>query len=271
MADNLINAAQGYIESRLSQTKRKFEIVYSSSKDQNKRQQILDTLKDIERDLKKLRAGYFTVQDLGRYKITVEELQANRTDDLARPRDISEYTILRNVPIHPINKYSKNREVNAIYSYLKFFESEYLGLLSEQNLRLDYGHAFQRDQFYLTHHELIRFVLQYGDVLEQIENASSKEYKERLISIQGKHYRDMILRTGKFLHSLEKFIADLEHSEAQGEKVMTEPEKIVEISGDNSNLNGITARQALNDLKKFVAEFVEFLKIPEIKKIEDEE
>lgn len=274
MSENaLIDEASEYIENKLLDYRRKFEILYSSTTDNAKRTSHAGTLKEIERDIKKLKAGLFTMDDCDKYKIKIEDLQNHRNNPELR-KEINEYKIIRNIHVHPLNKYSHNHEINSIWSYLQFFEREYLGLLSEQNLRLDYGHAYQRDKFFTTYNELVRFILRYGELLEQIDHATgggNKEYRERLLTIQGKQYRDVIIKTGKFLRSIERFIDDLFEAEAQGENVILDPERRVEISGDQSTLNGVTAREALTDLEHFITEFIDFIKIPELTKIEEEE
>ena len=226
---SLVEAAKSYIEQRLLQTQKKFDLVYNSTKDQDKRQTLMGSLKDIERDLKKLRAGVFSIDDLKRYKIDVEDLQNNR-DDVYRKDDIGEYKILRNIVTIKLNEFCHNVEVNSVWSYLKFFEREYLSLLSEQNLKLDYGHAYQRDQFFNSYNETVMTMNRYGELLEQIEKAgSNKDYKERLLALQQKQYRDIIIKVGKFLASISRFIEDLLESEAHGEKVLLEPDKVIDI------------------------------------------
>ncbi len=271
--DDLISTNKAYVEERLLQTKRKFEIMLNSSSDMNKHSEYTNLLKQIDTDLKKLNADLFEINDLHRYNITIEDLQNNKNDMHVRT-NINEYTILRNISLQRLNEVSHNEEINSIWSYLLFFEKEYLGLLSEQNLRLDYGHAYQREKFFTTFNENLRVLQRYGELLQEIEGAEktgNNNYKERLIGLQSKQYRDVIIRTGKFLQSIKAFTDDIFDSEANGEKVILEPDKIVEISGGQSNIDGITSREALHDLDLFIKEFIEFLKIPEIKKIEDEE
>lgn len=271
--NELITANKAYIDERLLQTRRKFEIMINSNNDLAKQNEYMNLLKQIEVDRKKLNADLFEMPDLNRYNITLEDLQENKANSMVRT-NINDYTILRNIPIQKLNEVSHNEEINSIWSYLLFFEKEYLGLLSEQNLRLDYGHAYQREKFFTVFNETIRVLQRYGEMLQEIEGAEktgNNAYKERLLGLQSKQYRDVIIRTGRFLQSLKAFMDDIFDSEANGEKVLMEPDKIVEISGGQSNIDGITSREALKDLELFIKEYIEFLKIPEIRKIEDEE
>ncbi len=271
--DDLISSSKDYVLQRLNQTKKKFEIMLNSGTGLNKQQEYMNLLKQIERDIKKLSADLFETSDLARYNISIDELQQHRADNQVRT-NISEYTILRNINMVKLNEISHNEEINSIWSYLQFFEREYLGLLSEQNLRLDYGHAYQREKFFTQFNENLRVLERYGELLQEVESAEksgNNEYRERLLTLQSKQYRDVIIRTGKFLQAVDLFIDDIFDSEMNGERVIMEPDKIVEISGGRSNIDGITAREALKDLHLFIGEFIEYLKIPEIKKIEDEE
>lgn len=185
-----------------------------------------------------------------------------------------EYKILRNINVEKLNKFSNNNEINAIWTYLNFFEREYLGLLSEQNLRLDYGHSYQRDKFFILFNQTIRTIEDYGRTLEQIQTASSiknNEYKDELIKVQSKEYRNVIIKSGKFLNAVQDFIDEILKTEKGGQKVLLEPDKIVEIKGEESNIAGLTARKALMDLYQFILEFIDFLKIPDLKKISEED
>lgn len=266
---DLIQKARNYIYERIITTKRKFEVLYSSAKDNTKKEYYLKNLKKIEMDIKKLNENNFEEKDLKSYEITEEEIKEYL--ESLKKGNIYDYKILRNIPIIKVSTNCTNSEINSIWSYLNYFGEEYLGLLSEQNLKLDYGHAYQRDQFYTIYNECLRTVEEYGEICDQLTNISgNKEYKERLISLQNKQYRDIIIKTGKFLKALETFIQDIFHSEQLGEKVLLEPDKPVEITGSYSTINGVSAKQALYDLYNFVEEFIEFIKIPDIKKIQEE-
>jgi hypothetical protein len=188
-----------------------------------------------------------------------------------KPVEDKDYKILRHIPVFPLNEYSKNQEINTIWSYLNFFGKEYLGFLNNQNLKLDYSHSYQRDKFYGEYNDLIKVFKEYGNILRQIETVphSNKVYRERLISLETKEYRDLIIKTGRFLYSLLSFVESILNSEKQGETVLLEPDKVVKIEGEISNIEGLTAKEALLDLYQFTKEFLDFIKMPKFSKIEE--
>ncbi len=266
----LIDRAKDYIAERLINIQRKFEIIYSSAKDQNKKESILKSVNEIEKDIKKLHNGKFAEDDMAKYQISFEELR-EYAENKGVP-DISKYKILRNIPLMRINDLSKSRDINLIWAFLQYFGSEYMGLLSEQNLKLDYGHAYQRDSFFTQYNQIIRLIEDYGNVLEQVVAAEANknmEYRERLVKVQNKDYRDIIIKTGNFMFAIQDFILDIEKCELNGEKVFLEPEKIVEIKGVNSMLEGLNARDALADLLEFTREVISYIKFPDLRKIEE--
>lgn len=273
MADNsLIEAAAEFIEAKILQVKKKFEVVYSSSREVEKKESAYKTLEAIEKDLNKLRSGYMTYPDLEKYELTEQELKMY-IGNLHQPKD-GEFKILRNVNYERLNTFCLNEEINWAWTYLNFFGKEYLGLLSEQNLKLDYGHAFQRDKFFTMFNQTIRVLEEYGNILNQIEAAdasNNKVFRERLEKVETKEYRNVIVKTGKFLHTIQHFIEDIVDSEKKGEKALLEPDKVVEINGEHSSLDGLTARRALMDLYQFILEFVDFMKIPNLEHISEDE
>jgi hypothetical protein len=269
---DLIHAAKDYVEAKLLQTKHKFDIIAGTVKDPTRKEGIRQTVGNIERDLKKLAADLFTLDDLRRYKVDREDLQ-NYLEN-ASMGEQGNYRILRNIPVEKLSKLSKNEEINSIWSYLVFFGKEYLGLLSEQNLRLDYGHAYQRDRFFNSYNECVRMMENYSEILEQLDGAGqtgTKDYHDRLVKVQMKQYRDVIIRVGKFLRSIEDFIEDILEAEKNGEKVLMEPDRLISINSETSLINGVSSRQALMDLYLFVKEFTDFLKIPDLHKVDEEE
>lgn len=268
----LIDTAAEYIEAKIEQVKKKFGVIYSSSKEVDKKESALRTLETIERDLNKLRSGFLTPADLSKYEISEQDLKLY-ADHLSKPKS-EDRRILRNVYYERLNMFCDDEEINWTWSYLNFFGREYLGLLSEQNLRLDYGHAYQRDTFFTLYHQTVRTLEEYGHILEQIEGAdanNNKAFRDNLGKVRTKEYRNVIIKTGRFLHTVQTFVEDIVASEKKGEKVLLDPEKTVEINGQHSSLDGLTARKALMDLHQFVKEFTAFLKIPDLEKIEDEE
>jgi hypothetical protein len=270
--ESLITETTDFIQARLIHSKKKFEILYSSTRDLQRKSELLKTIDEIDRDLKKLHAGVLQDNDLKKYEIAPQDLQ-NYLDNVNKPKK-SAYRILRNIIVEKLNTNSSNIEINSIWTYLNYFGKEYLGLLSEQNLRLDYGHAYQRDKFYTYYTQTVRVLEEYGKTLDQIEAANSsnnRDYKDRLIKVQGKEYRDVIMKTGQFLHAIRAFIEDILESEKTGEKNLLEPDKIVEIKGENSSIEGLPAKKALMDLYDFIKEFIDYLKIPDLKKIEEED
>ncbi len=269
---SLLIQAKDYIEARIIHIKKKYEMIYSATKDYKKKEAFVKTISDMDKDLKKLASSNFLESDLKKYDITEQDLN-DYIYNVQKPR-ADEYKILRNINIEKLNKFSINIEINSIWSYLNYFGKEYLGLLSEQNLKLDYGHSFQRDSFFTMYNQTIRALDDYGKILEEIDTAginSYKQYKESLLKAQSKEYRDIVLRTGRFLYSLKTFITEINGTGGDGNSNLLEPSKVVEIKGENSSINGLTAKGALADLDMFLNEFIDFLKIPDLKKISEED
>lgn len=267
---DLIKSAKDYIATRIEQVQKKLLLVYKTTKDDAKKKELETTFKQIDRDLRKLDLGQFEEKDLVRYGISTQDLEVAIQEHLHNRR--VSYRILNNIQLEPVTANTRNEEVNAIWSYLKFFGDEYLGLLCEQNLKLDYGLAYQRDQFYTLYNDVVKVVSEYGEISDQIAQAESshnKEYRSRLVQLQNKQYRDIILKVGKFLRSLQTFVQSVFSSEEEGIRSLLEPEAIVYIEGTDSSLNGVTAKKALEDLAVYVDEFFDYIKIPDISRIEE--
>lgn len=98
MDDNfLILKHKKYIEERLKENKRKFELLFNSTKDEFKKSGIKRIIIEITSDIKKLNEGNIDFSELRKYNIRKEDLL--KLGDNNSMEEVSHYRILRNVPI----------------------------------------------------------------------------------------------------------------------------------------------------------------------------
>ena len=128
----------------LNRTIRQFESVYKSTKDPSQRARVTEELKKLKIYRDKLQSFH--------------EFDSNAFEEPVSVDEWEGLTYLKTI-LERAGKKSKNRKVSYddsfgdrelfyLYLYLNFFEDEFLTILSETKLKLDFKLSLERDSFY---------------------------------------------------------------------------------------------------------------------------
>ncbi len=188
-------------------------------------------------------------------------------EELKDPLDY--YDILKHIPIQQIGRGFYNREINEIYTFIKHFEDEHLGMLGEYHLKLDYDQSIARDSFYSKIHDLHTVINHYANALEkyeQLKDSLSDKTNQKLLVQE--EYRNLLTKLGNFFRKLYKFVDDLvENYNNNGNLVLNPHDKLSFDSslGESQVLNGCTVIEGIQDLHRYLTELLEYLNLPDIK------
>lgn|GEM_PF-1385786 len=156
-------------------------------------------------------------------------------------------------------------EMFNLMMYARFFQSEFLPLLTEKRLRLDYKFSLERDSFYGRYKEIERSLndfreenarLSRGTLRREMEQESYK----RVIKLRGKIKSDAAKLFRAISGFCEELIAD---ADGDGVKCLNGSEEIVfdDIEGVRL-LAGRRLTDALVVLAGFSSEVVAYLNVP---------
>jgi hypothetical protein len=157
-------------------------------------------------------------------------------------------------------------EIFNLMIYARFFQSEFLPILTEKRLRLDYKFSIERDSFYGRHKDLERSLKDFREENERLSRGTLRRDLE-----QESYSRLMRLRVkikseaAKLFRAVHSFCQELiEDADGDAVKCLNGSEEIVfdEIEGTRL-LAGRKVTDALVVLAGFSSEVIAYLNVPE--------
>jgi hypothetical protein len=238
---------------KLNKLIRQFEVVYRSSGDPAQRDRV-----GVE--IKKLKV----------YREKLEKF--HQIDPNALPEEeVSDQMELRPFLWGMVEKdrqvvACKDREIYHVSLYLRFFERDFLSILSETRLKLDFKHSLERDSFYHRFESLRKRLEDFEE--EAIRMSRSGEGLEADLKLRSfKKKRNLTIEADRFFRSLHGFSDELiKDLEQDGMKCLNGEEVIQfeKIEG-RRYLEGVQVKDALKRLKDLSDEVVQYLNIPQFK------
>jgi len=235
---------------------KQLEGVYKTSPSIAQKKRVLKEIKEIKGAIKDLQQRYgskgMELQNDGRYD-----------------QGVARTTILGRIAVRPFKKNSRDREMDTVVSYMNFFENNYLPVLSEYYVKLDYSHSGKRDIYYPRFMEIMHLLKQY-DYEESAASGSERARdwvtpaKERSV-IQKVRQRYLFALDG-FFKDMKKFIKMLIEDGGAEATILLNPDDRISLDDfeENLTLNNYTVIEALGEIYAFAEEFIRFLGMPEI-------
>lgn len=247
--------------------------------------EIRETLDQKTRILKQLEGVYKTSTSITQKRRVLKEIQGIKrvierlqsmydSDSHNRPRDGADRetaqssSILDRIPVRPYKKDSHDREMNTIVSYMHYFENNYLPLLSEYYMKVDYSHSGKRDTFYPKFMEIMHLLKQYDyedrSVHGGITGYGRSSSPDKKVVRKGRQ-RYLFALDG-FFKDLRGFVMILIEDYNKEGTFLVNPDDSIRLDNfeENKALNDYTVVEALEEIYVFAEEFVGFLGMPEI-------
>jgi hypothetical protein len=246
---------------RLNRLIREFEAVFKSTKDPLQRERVT-------RELRKLKA----------YKEQLESFHEIDPAQLAEPEQIDELQAFPHLKEalqlvgredsalgKPAEEDYQDREVYHLALYLALFEAEFLALLSETRLKMDFKHSLERDSFYHRFENLRRLLLDIKEDASRMDEYLGRKHEEELRLRSFKKKRNIILEADKFFRNLAHFAGALTEDIAAAGSICLNADDVLRFGrGPNKRLlEGLTVEQALARLDKMAKEVVSYLDVPQ--------
>ena len=216
-------------------------------------------------------------QDIRKYrekmqKISPDGMPDNLNTPVATPVAPAETGkksgILDTFPIMKISPNSNDQEINFIGTLVNVLDLEFLPILGDSHIKLDFSHATERDSV-VKHIENIRRNMKVlTETIEEYSAAEKQEFREQLGRMKNKQARIFIAEAyevfKKFREFLEKLLGDMKEGGGVimnlGEKVRFNPrfEKA-------TILEGREVSEAVHEFLNFIREAMENINVPNLK------
>ena len=233
---------------------KQLEGVYKTSINSAQKKRVLKEIRDIKISLRRLK--------------TVLELHSGIEGESETPADEERnFSILSMIKVRKFSEVSRDREMDAVISYTDFFEKNYLPILSEFYIKLDFNNSLKRDTYYPRYMEIKKLLKEY---VYEAEVHSSREY-DSIASFKDKSNVYKIRQ--RYLLSLDSYYKDLKsfteslisNYMSGGSIIMNSLDKISLSEFENDRrLDGYTVVDALSEMYTFCDEFTRFLGVPKM-------
>jgi hypothetical protein len=234
---------------------KQLEGVYRTSTDPEQCRRVAKEIKEIKQVISNLQSILSIQQKYG----------------LARDVDVSEgeesYRILGRIRVINFVEGSRDTEIDAITSYVDYFEKNYLPVLSEYYIKLDYNHSMKRDTFYPRFMEIKKILKEYSYELE-IQNREEFNtialHKDK--SIVYKLRQQYLLYLDKYFKELKEFVEELLNDHSSGGSIVLNPLEIINMSEFevDRKLDEYTVINAIVEMCMYFGEIIRFLAMPNI-------
>ena len=246
----------------LNQTIRQFESVYKSTKDPQQRARVT-------KELNKLKTYRDKLQSFHEFDPTV-------LDDPVPVDEWEGFYYLKTILEKAGDKSKKkkesyqhifeDRELYHLYLYLNFFEEEFLTILSETKLKLDFKHSLERDSFYHRFENLRRLLDNVNEDSSTVDLYSGQQHEEDMRKRSFKKKRNVIVEADRFLRSVARFSGVLVTDIEAGGLICLNADDTLHFDRIEGRrfFEGRKVHDALGELRTFAREVVEFLNVPQI-------
>jgi hypothetical protein len=243
---------------RLNRLIRQYQTVYRTTADADQRDRAGHELKE----LKSYRDKILAVNVIDRGKLDEPSAVVDALED---------YPVLSGLVAADTGTWEGDQEVRHIALYLGHFEHEFLPLLTETRLKLDFKHSLERDGFYRRFQEVQRRAQDWHEAHRRLDEGGfnrdlESEVRTRIFKLK----RNLAVEANRLFRSAERFAGVLvEDAGGDGVKCLNGDATVAfdRIEGDRL-LAGRSITEALQALQAFAGEVAGYLRIPEV---EDQE
>jgi hypothetical protein len=160
-----------------------------------------------------------------------------------------------------------DREVNGILAILHFFEQEFVTVLTEKKMKLDFKYALERDSFYHLFQELMKRIHDFEDEIKIINDGKYKD--NALTDIKNRRLRKrrvLIIETDKLFRRCRHFTGEILKDIDKSGVACRNPEAEVHFEDLEGTrfLEGKTVHEALTVLDEFAGEVLSYFNLTEI-------
>ncbi len=245
---------------KLNRLIRQYETVYRTTDDADQRERAGHELKE----LKSYRDKILAVNVIDRGKLS-EQPAASDT--------LAEFPILSHLVASETDPWEGVQEVRHIALYLRHFEREFLPILTETRLKLDFKHSLERDGFYRRFQEVQRRLNDWHEAHRRIDDGGfnrdlESEVRTRIFKLE----RILDVEASRLFRAVKRFAEALvEDARGDGVKCLNgdEPIQFDRIEGERL-LAGMNVTDALQALAGFATEVAGYLRIPDVEGQENE-
>jgi len=242
--------------SKLNRLLKQYESVYRTTADRGQKERAAKQITE----LKSYREKLLSVS-------LIDGKAAAETPPAAKAEELEAWPILLRLDAEVEDVFDGDPEVRRILLYAGHFEKEFIPLLVEARLKLDFKYSLERDQFYAQVQDLKRKATDFIDAHGRI--AAGTFPKDMDVEMRKRNFklkRFLGVEEAKLFRKALRFTEDLiEDARTDGVKVLNaeDPIEFDQFEGKRL-LAGHSVAQGLEELHTLAVEALDFLNVPDI-------
>lgn len=247
---------------KLNRLIHQYETVYQTTRNDEQRVRVAKQLKELRASREAiLEEGFIDVEAVQNAEALEEFKHLRRLRDAESHRPSTE----RLDPLigEGSARTPAQEEMFNLMLYVRFFKSEFLPLLAERRLKLDYKFSLERAGFYTKFNDLERKLDDYREENARLGTVAS-DIELEMRKRADRFKRQTKVDAAKFFNAIQTFCAELvEDADGDGVKCLNGSQEVAFEKVDGTHLlDGRTVRDALILLSGLASEVVTYLKIP---------
>lgn len=239
----------------------KLKLTYKSSSNKTQKKRIAETLREVEEMIKAIENGEWV------NPIKITQFSKNVVNEKKSEEQV-EFKFQHRVEQIKLSEVNKDVEMDKMYSYLVFFEENFLSIFKLKLCKFKHEYNKIIDDV-LSQFELInKFIEEYISDIEILSTLTDKEqiqrYKERIM--HQKNY--ILIKLNDTLFEFKNFLVEIldEHKRGYHTILVNPDEKYYSLSRHRSFLEGYKMIRVIDELVNMINEFINILRIPKFKR-----
>ena len=173
--------------------------------------------------------------------------------------------VLANFPIQRASPNCDDNDMNILATIIRVWDSEFLPVLTEHHVKLDFSTSVERDSHFRLLEEIKRQLKVVGDNIENYHSAVREDMKVRLNEVRKRHIRNFLIDGLALIKKIRDFWSSVLQDIRQDSIRCMNPEDTIQIDisfETATYLNGKTVSKAIENACLFLDEGIDLIKPP---------
>jgi len=194
------------------------------------------------------------------------------TADPARPPADSGFqaghSILDRFPVEKASAHSTDGDINFLSTMLGVLQREYWPVLTDQQCKLDFSCASDRDSIRYKLDGCLRSQTILLETIEEYAGAEKQDFREQLLKMKNKQTRLFLLETNDTLKELRALLRKINEDLRAGGGMVLNADSTIRFNArfdQGTVLEGRRLPDALSEFEQFINEVITRLNLPDLK------
>ncbi|MBE7438092.1 MAG: hypothetical protein HS115_06510 [Spirochaetales bacterium] len=178
------------------------------------------------------------------------------------------HSILDRFPVEKASAHSTDADINFLSTMLGVLQREYWPVLTDQQCKLDFSCASDRDSIRYKLDGCLRSQTILIETIEEYAGAEKQDFREQLLKMKNKQTRLFLLETNDTLKELRGLLRKINEDLRGGGGMVLNSESTIRFNArfdQGTVLEGRRLPDALLEFEQFVNEVITRLNLPDLK------